>query len=106
MADAPEFSVTARSSERGTVVVVAGEIDLSTSPEIGIAVRHHLTQGPVVVDLSQVVFLDSSGVHTLDALVREAQRNGHTLTFAPTLQENVRELLTMTGMLEELPFET
>ena len=100
----PDFSVTAHSSAGATVIAVAGEIDLTTSGELGAAVREHLAQGPVLLDLSGVSFLDSSGVHVIDSLVREAASNDQDLTISPELQDSVRNLLEITNMLDELPF--
>jgi anti-sigma B factor antagonist len=67
-ADPPPFSVDASTSGDVLVLAVTGEVDMATAPElaraIGLVSDH--ARG-VVVDFSDVTFLDSSG---LNALVR------------------------------------
>jgi anti-sigma B factor antagonist len=57
---------TARSDGTG-VVVVCGEVDCSTAPLVTAAVDSLLATAPaeVVVDLCEVTFLDSAGLHAL-----------------------------------------
>jgi anti-sigma B factor antagonist len=87
-----------------TAVSVTGEIDLATAPAMGEAVRERLREGPVLLDLSGVAFMDSSGVRELDAVLREADVEGWNLRVVPTLTEAVEQVLELTGMLDQLPF--
>ena len=62
----------------GTVLSAEGEIDLGTAcmlrQALAPVLEHHT--GPVVVDLSRVAFMDSTGVHVLmDALRRLEPQN-------------------------------
>ncbi len=41
---------------------VTGELDLVTAAEFGDGLRQHLAEGPVLLDLSALTFMDSSGV--------------------------------------------
>lgn len=53
---------------RAFVVVLAGELDMATSPMLAEAVAEVLDRGPVetvVVELSELGFLDSSGMRAL-----------------------------------------
>jgi anti-sigma B factor antagonist len=66
MTEPQEFSIRTASRGDAFVVTPTGEIDLSTAPELGSslqaappAARH------VVVDLSEVSFIDSSGINVL-----------------------------------------
>jgi anti-anti-sigma factor len=88
-----------------TRVAVAGEIDLATAAEVGAAVRFALRDGPVVLDLGEVTFMDSSGVRLIDALLRDCAREGWELRFARTLTDQVTQVLELTEMMGELPFE-
>ena len=48
------------------VVEVDGELDCQTAPELAEALQHAAGDGrPVVVDLSRLRFIDSSGLHIL-----------------------------------------
>ncbi|MEU5786286.1 STAS domain-containing protein [Micromonospora purpureochromogenes] len=82
-------------------VSVAGEVDFATSGELRAAldaVLADLTGTPVEVDLAEVPFLDSSGVHVLlDAYAWAADRD------CPLVVANarpvVRRVLEITGVL-------
>ncbi|MEA2302102.1 MAG: anti-sigma factor antagonist [Solirubrobacteraceae bacterium] len=87
------------------VIAVTGELDLATVDDFAAAVEAQLPDGPVLVDLSGLSFMDSSGVRILDTLLREVDRQGWTLTIASELQPGVRQVLEMTGMLAGLPIE-
>jgi anti-sigma B factor antagonist len=87
------------------VIGVTGELDIATVGSLGPAVRAELLQGSVVLDLSGLSFMDSSGVRLIDTLLREVDAEGWTLTFRPGLQRAVRQVLEMTGMLAVLPRE-
>jgi anti-sigma B factor antagonist len=60
------------------VVVVAGEIDLSTMPELRLTLANVITppREEVVVDLAAVEFIDASGVGVLVGAAGEAARAG------------------------------
>ncbi len=60
------------------VVVVAGEVDLATVPELRDALSRVIASVPrgVVVDLAAVEFMDASGVGALVGAATEAARTG------------------------------
>ena len=69
----------------GTYVVIArGEIDLATAEPLGGALQEALNtaQPAVVVDLMQVEFMDSSGLHLLLNTLRRLTRQSRTLAVA------------------------
>jgi anti-sigma B factor antagonist len=84
-------------------VAAAGEIDLATADAFAAGLREHLAGGPVLLDLRELSFMDSSGVRVLDALLRDVDREGWSLAVRPELQDSVRLVLEMTGMLNVLP---
>jgi anti-sigma B factor antagonist len=67
-------------TREGDTVVVApsGEVDLSRSPKLRNALRDAQSSRPkrVVIDLSDVEYMDSSGVATLVEAYQVARRNG------------------------------
>src|ERR1044071_347975 len=70
MTDMVDFTLTTRPGDDGSSVVeLAGELDLYPAPELTDALQGG--SGPVVVDLQEVTFLDST---TLALLVREHRR--------------------------------
>ena len=60
------------------VVFVTGEIDMESAPQLRECLQSHV--GRVVLDLSEVTFLDSSGIATLVAARRNALAAGVRLT--------------------------
>jgi anti-anti-sigma factor len=64
--------------------------------------REQLEAGPVSLHLDQLSFMDSSGVRALHALLPARSAEPPRLTISPALQDSVRQVLKMTGMLELL----
>lgn len=90
-----------RETRRGEVaLVVMGEIDMSTAPafsdELDVAVAS--AHSPAYIDLSEVSFMDSSGLNVLINASRAAHLAGVQLVLiAPAA--GVRKLLALTDML-------
>ena len=78
-----------------SIVIFNGEIDLESSP----AARKTLlkcfdTAGNVIVDLSGVTYIDSSGVASLVEALQAAKKNGSQLTLA-AVSEPTRRVLEL-----------
>jgi anti-anti-sigma factor len=85
-------------------VHVAGELDIVTKPRLTRVLREAQLEAPVVVlDLREITFMDSSGVHVIvDATIR-ARLAGHRLVVlrgAP----NVDRMFALTGSFGEIDF--
>jgi anti-sigma B factor antagonist len=61
----PFFSLAVRRSDRGTVVSVAGELDVATAPALADALAAAAAAGEVIVDLSATTFADPSTLGVL-----------------------------------------
>jgi anti-sigma B factor antagonist len=75
----PTFQLSEQELDDGTdVIAVAGEIHVSTAPEFGrllnTAIAHGKSQ--VVLDLSRVEFIDSTGLSVLLTGLRRVNRGG------------------------------
>jgi len=85
--------------EDGVLVLCPqGEIDFHTAPALTEAVRE--AEGPwrdVVVDLSGVPFMDSSGVHALVDVLHRCRARGGRLT-ARGVREQPARLLDLVGL--------
>jgi anti-anti-sigma factor len=101
----PAFSVTVARGVEQTMISVSGEVDIATVGEFVSAARAQLAEGPVLLDLHDVSFMDSSGLRALIGLLRECEQEGWTLFIGRDLHRNVRQLLEMTGMLGALPVQ-
>ena len=99
----PEFAVVVAPAPEGSIVSATGELDLATAAPLEAAVRSLLRRGPVVLDLRELAFMDSTGVRTLDALARDADREGRRFAIRPELRPPVRQVLVLTGMIDTLP---
>jgi anti-anti-sigma factor len=100
------FELTTESRDGAVVVTVAGEIDLSNHEQL----RETLvgaagSGGPVVVELSECDFIDSSGIRALllghEAVTGNGDGGGGMLLAGP--QPQVMRVLEMTGVNEAVP---
>jgi anti-anti-sigma factor len=83
-------------------VAVAGEIDLATADNLDAAIRdaEKTEIGRIVVDLSDLSFLDSTGLEVLlQASVRHRQ-DGNRLIFVPSKHDSVTRLIALTHTSE------
>ncbi|MGN6201149.1 MAG: STAS domain-containing protein [Solirubrobacterales bacterium] len=83
-------------------VALNGEMDLANAECAGSVLREALSSGmSVVVDLTKLEFLDSTGV----ALLVEAMgTGGERLSFLPSEHVAVQRLLSLTGLEERMTF--
>jgi anti-sigma B factor antagonist len=83
---------------------VAGDLDLDTAPKLLTEVVEQLEAGmtELVIDLTSLAFIDSSGLGTLVGCWRRAQQVGAALVIANP-SEDVRMTLEITGLDQILP---
>jgi anti-anti-sigma factor len=78
-------------------VHVAGEVDLATSPQLLQALGEaQLDARLVVLDVREVTFVDSAGVHAILAAAVKARREGHRLMLVRG-PAHVDHVLALTG---------
>jgi anti-sigma B factor antagonist len=99
------ISTTSRSGSNGAkVLVVEGELDISSSPDFEQAVRQLESEAnTVVIDLSGLDFLDSTGLRAIlrsDSRLRSA---GKRLQLVPG-SGPVRRVFRLTGLDSRLEF--
>ena len=106
----PEFQITVTSSSpngdalnEAVVAMVAGEVDLATSPELEKVLQGVLEWGgtALVVDLGGLTFLDCSGISVLVRAARLAKETGGTFTVRNP-RANVRRVFDIAEMNEFL----
>ncbi|MDQ3631297.1 MAG: STAS domain-containing protein [Actinomycetota bacterium] len=99
------FSVDVRPFREHFVVVVCGEVDLLTAPEVHETVTDAVADGwrKVVVDLRAVSFMDASGVHLLQSLNAMRQHGVHCrmMDGAPAVRD-ILQLLALTDVLPHI----
>ena len=87
----------------GHLVTVAGDVDIATAPQLA-EYLVAFTDGPVTVDLSQVAFLDSSGMQALLAAHRHLERRDSRLAIRGATPI-VRRVLQISGLDQLLHLE-
>jgi anti-sigma B factor antagonist len=82
----PTTLFTRSERREGTeILLVTGEIDLATAPRLGLAIEAALTDdAPLVVDMTGVGFLDSSGARALALADGMAVARGGRLLLVPS----------------------
>ena len=72
--DPTGFSISTSDRDGRAVIVVRGELDLATAPELDAVVTEALDAGQdVVVDLRELAFMDSTGLRVLVAAHARAE---------------------------------
>ena len=96
------MSVFAVRIEGDARVVVSGELDLATAPQLASAVEALASAGAqrVVVDLAAVSFIDSTGVSGLLLEQAKLDANGAVFVLGPTSAQ-VESVLQMVGLAAE-----
>jgi anti-anti-sigma factor len=89
------LSVRIQQRDSDVVIVMDGEIDMSTADEVAFALR--VAWGSVIVDLSEVTFCDSTGLAALIQAHSVLGNEGRNLRVVGA-QPNVRRLFETTGL--------
>ncbi len=81
------------------ILRVQGEIDVATSPELHELLSDLIADGPgvIIVDLTDVSFIDSTGLGVLVGAVRVVRAGGGDLRLVVT-QPHIIKLLELTGL--------
>jgi anti-sigma B factor antagonist len=82
-----------------TILSVAGELDLYTSPQLKQALSDIIDHGStyVALDLSEVPFMDSSCLGVIVGGLKRARENGGELALM-SLQPSPAKVITLTGL--------
>jgi anti-anti-sigma factor len=101
----PTFAIDLASPGAGSVRIrVRGDVDLSTSPELAETLTRAIDAGSsVVLDLSEVTFIDSTGLNTLITAHKECETNGGALALSPNLPAQVSRVFEITGLDDLFP---
>ncbi|MEV8625255.1 STAS domain-containing protein [Streptomyces sp. NBC_01268] len=101
----PNLDVGVTIRDAGTAVLaLAGELDMETAPLLQDDLSEQLRQGRahLVLDLSALGFMDSSGLNVLIRAVHKARAlGGDVYLAAPT--SAVRRILEITGVTTTIP---
>ncbi len=89
------------------IVSLNGEFDIESSQTLKEEVRKNLTSenSNIVIDLTKVSYVDSSGLGTLIALQKDARFNGGSLSIVGA-SEQVKRVMKMTNLDKLFDFYT
>ena len=101
-----EFKITRIATDTGEILAVAGELDLGTVPALAESVaRRGDDVKKLTLDLSELGFMDSTGLRLLIDLDRQARAQGWQLALIRPKLETAAAVLQATGADSALPFE-
>jgi anti-anti-sigma factor len=104
-ADDPlDFEVAVKRDGGRLVVAPRGELDLATVPRVEDALRS--PEGPVThitLDLTEVSFMDTSGLRLVLEEEKRATQNGRTYSLVPG-PPAVQRIFELSGVADRLPF--
>ena len=93
-----------RAAESTVVIKASGELDLMTVPQLETALADAQAQGgDIELDLSQLDFIDSTGVHLVLRVWQASQQEDWELSITGAGPE-VTRAFELVGLLDRLPF--
>jgi anti-sigma B factor antagonist len=96
------FSIQSARIHAGIMLSVRGELDLATAPVVeGELQRVEAEHEVVAIDLRQVDFIDSSGLHVLIKARERAAGSGRRLVLLQGSPQ-VRRVLSLTGLVDQM----
>jgi anti-sigma B factor antagonist len=86
------------------LITVSGEVDLATSPELDVAIIAAIDSGTtsVVIDLTDVSFMDSSGLGVIVRALKRCREAENDLDLVIT-NERVLKVFGITGLDQVIP---
>ncbi len=99
-----DLSLRVRKEGDCTIVDVGGELELHNAPQLREELRAicDVDAPRLVVDLSHVSFIDSSGIGVLVGGLKRAREHGGTFALVCP-QPRVRRVFEITGLLQAIP---
>ena len=95
MADELSFDVQPHGPD-AVVIAIAGEVDMDSASQLAACLLDH-PDTDIIVDLSRVDFLDSSGINVLVQAYKRVRETGHRLRTRGE-QDNVLAVMRASGL--------
>lgn len=92
-----ELQIETTTEGSATVVAVAGEVDVATAPQLDEKLAVTATSPKIVLDLSNVTFLDSSGLGVIIKGLKRTSELGGSLVLVIT-NPTILKVFTITGL--------
>jgi anti-sigma B factor antagonist len=101
-----KLTIERRGDARGVVLVLSGELDMASAPDLASTLDEVLAEphARVMLDLNGLSFVDSAGVSVLIKAKQTAKAGGHTLVLRrPT--EQLERVFALVGLADWLAIE-
>jgi anti-sigma B factor antagonist len=100
-----EFTIRTTDDPEQTIVQPTGELDLATRDELFVALMAAFESGTptVVLDLSRLDFMDSSGIKLINEAIGLAAEHERAFFLVPG-PRHIQRLFEVTGLIDRLPF--
>ena len=110
MSDVEHFAVSVSLEPERARLSLRGELDMSAAPILRDRLEHTLNGNGsgrplVLVDLTDLTYCDSAGIHTLLQAAAQCQRRGRTFRIIG-VRPSVRRVFEITNTIEGLNVET
>jgi anti-sigma B factor antagonist len=94
------MNVSVETLPKGVLLAVEGQVDMHTSPEVRARLREALERkaSPIIVDLTKVGFIDSSGLATLIEALQAVGKFGGKLRLCG-LAPAVKNLFKLSNLI-------
>jgi anti-sigma B factor antagonist len=98
--DPTGFSISISDRDGRAVVVIRGELDIATAPDLEAALTERLDAGQdVVVDLRELAFMDSTGLRALVAAPARVEGRGPSFVIVrPRPGAPIEKILAIAGV--------
>lgn len=104
MEPAPFAVAVSRLGDHEIEVAVKGELDLVSASQLEETLKRELlADNDVLLDLSGMDFIDSTGLHAIVESVRTAKSVGRKLKLSAELPAHARRLMEIVGLLPFIP---
>jgi anti-sigma B factor antagonist len=100
-----EFSIQEDAQNDRHTLILTGELDLASAPALEAATARLCVEGAseIVLDLSKLAFIDSTGLRTILSCMSLCEEHLCNFWLTPGPRA-VQRLFELAGMLERLPF--
>lgn len=102
----PMLQISTDDGETGTSLIVSGELDIASAPTLQRAIEERDLAGgrPLLIDLSNLSFMDSTGLRALVVARQHAADNGYELVLRQGPRQ-VQRVFELSGTLDRFRFE-
>ena len=103
--DSEWFGVRLEPHRDAVVIAPRGELDMNVVDQLDAAFEEALAAGyrRIVIDLSELLFMDSTGLHSVLGMQRSAERDGIDFAIVPG-DDAVQHVFELTQTVNALPF--